>query len=133
MSGRYDREYIARDNSSSIMLPPPTPSRHALTSFMQYGTFDRFPRLKIVLLEVGRRMDQLLAGPHGRVYNSYRRPHALPLKEKPSFYFKRNIWISADPDEHALPAMVELCGAGQVLLGLRFPASGPYRQLYRRT
>ena len=35
----------------------------------------------------------------------------VPLKEKPSFYFRRNVWVSADPDEKSLPAMVDLCGS----------------------
>ena len=27
--------------------------RHAFTSFFQYGTFDKFPKFKLVLLEAG--------------------------------------------------------------------------------
>ena len=38
----------------------------------------------------------------------------MPLKEKPSFYFHRNIWVSGDPDERALPAIVELEGEDKV-------------------
>ena len=45
----------------------------------------------------------------------------MPLKEKPSLYFKRNVWISADPDEHALPAMIELCGDDRFFWASDFP------------
>jgi hypothetical protein len=66
--------------------------------------------LKIVFLEVGAgwvpywldRMDAVYDSVMGR---------GVPLKEKPSFYFRRNVWVSADPDEKSLPAMVELCGS----------------------
>jgi predicted TIM-barrel fold metal-dependent hydrolase len=96
--------------------------RQALTSFMQYGTFEKFPRLKLVLLEAGAgwisywldRMDAAFSSYAGR---------RVPLKEKPSFYFHRNVWISADPDERALPAMVELEGGDKFFWASDFPHS----------
>ena len=87
---------------------------------MQYGTFDRFPRLKIVLLEVGAGWISNWLDRMDDVYFSYI-GHALPLKEKPSFYFGRNIFISADPDEHALPAMIDLCGEDRFFWASDFP------------
>ena len=45
----------------------------------------------------------------------------VPLREKPSFYFKRNVWVSADPDEKSLPAMVELCGSDRFFWATDFP------------
>ncbi len=79
-----------------------------------------FPRLKIVLLEVGAGWISNWLDRMDDVYNSYI-GHALPLKEKPSFYFKRNVLISADPDEHALPAMIELCGEDRFFWASDFP------------
>jgi predicted TIM-barrel fold metal-dependent hydrolase len=32
------------------------------------------------------------------------------LSEKPSYYFKRQCFISADPDERTIPAMMQLVG-----------------------
>jgi predicted TIM-barrel fold metal-dependent hydrolase len=46
---------------------------------------------------------------------------SVTSREKPSFYFKRNFWISADPDEHALPAMVQLCGEDKFFWASDFP------------
>jgi predicted TIM-barrel fold metal-dependent hydrolase len=45
----------------------------------------------------------------------------VPLMEKPSFYFKRNVWVSVDPDEKSLPAMVELCGSDRFFWATDFP------------
>jgi predicted TIM-barrel fold metal-dependent hydrolase len=117
--GRYDREYV-RKQTFFLNVTASDALRHALTSFMQYGTFDKFPRLKIVLLEVGAgwigywldRMDAVYDSVMGR---------GVPLKEKPSYYFKRNVWISADPDEHSLPAMMQLCGDDRFFWASDFP------------
>jgi predicted TIM-barrel fold metal-dependent hydrolase len=88
--------------------------------FFQYGTFDKFPKMRLVLLEAGAgwidywlgRLDAVYASAMGRT---------VSLKEKPSFYFNRNCWISADPDERSLPAMVELCGADKFFWASDFP------------
>ena len=117
--GRYDREYV-RKQTFFLNVTASDALRHALTSFMQYGTFDKFPRLKIVLLEVGAgwigywldRMDAVYDSVMGR---------GVPLKEKPSLYFKRNVWISADPDEHSLAAMMQLCGEDRFSWASDFP------------
>ncbi len=117
--GRYDREYV-RKQTFFLNVTASDALRHALTSFMQYGTFDKFPRLKIVLLEVGAgwigywldRMDAVYDSVMGR---------GVPLKEKPSYYFKRNVWISADPDENSLPAMIKLCGEDRFFWASDFP------------
>jgi predicted TIM-barrel fold metal-dependent hydrolase len=119
MPGRYDRQYI-RSNIFFLNVTASDAIRHALTSFIQNGTFDKFPRLKIVVLEVGAgwisywldRMDAVYASGAGR---------GVPLKEKPSFYFKRNVWISADPDEHILPAIVQLMGEDKFFWASDFP------------
>ncbi len=119
MPGRYDRQFI-RTNTFFLNVTASDAIRHALTSFIQYGTFDKFPRLKIVVLEVGAgwisywldRMDAVYASGAGR---------GVPLKERPSFYFKRNVWISADPDERILPAIVELMGEDKFFWASDFP------------
>jgi len=119
LPGRYGAEYLRKQ----IFFQNVTASdanRHALASFMQYGTFDKFPKLKIAVLEVGAgwisywldRMDAVYSSIMGR---------SVPLKEKPSYYFRRNVWISADPDEHALPAMMELCGDDRFFWASDFP------------
>jgi len=94
--------------------------RHALASFMQYGTFDKFPKLKLAILEVGAGWVQYWLDRMDAVYDSVM-GRGVPLKEKPSFYFRRNVWVSADPDEKSLPAMVNLCGSDRFFWATDFP------------
>ncbi|HUH94122.1 MAG TPA: amidohydrolase family protein [Casimicrobiaceae bacterium] len=94
--------------------------RHAFTSLFQFGVFDRFPRLKIVVLESGAgwigywldRMDGYAASLLGR---------AIPLKEKPSVYFRRQCFISCDPDERTVPSLMELYGEDRFFWASDFP------------
>ena len=119
MSGRYDWSYLRGQFFFNNVVAADS-IRHAFTSFFQYGTFDKFPKLKLVLLEAGAswiaywldRLDAVYKSGIGRT---------LSLKEKPSFYFDRQVWISADPDERALPAMVDLVGADKFFWASDFP------------
>jgi predicted TIM-barrel fold metal-dependent hydrolase len=119
LPGRYDRQFI-RAHTFFLNVTASDAIRHALTSFIQYGTFDKFPDLKVIILEVGAgwisywldRMDAVFDSIAGRTVMS---------REKPSFYFKRNFWVSADPDERALPAMVQLCGEDKFFWASDFP------------
>jgi predicted TIM-barrel fold metal-dependent hydrolase len=119
MSGRYDWQYLRGQFFFNNVVAADA-IRHAFTSFYQYATFDKFPRLKLVLLEAGAswiaywmdRLDAVYASGLGRT---------LPLKENPSFYFDRQVWISGDPDERALPAMVDLLGADKFFWASDFP------------
>jgi uncharacterized protein len=43
------------------------------------------------------------------------------LKEKPSYYFKRQCFISPDPDERPIPAMMQLVGEGKFFWASDFP------------
>jgi predicted TIM-barrel fold metal-dependent hydrolase len=43
------------------------------------------------------------------------------LKEKPSYYFKRQCYISADPDERTIPAMMQLVGEDRFFWASDYP------------
>ena len=83
--------------------------QQAFYGLFQWGLFDRFPQIKIIVLESGAgwigaaldRMDTTYATSLG---------DTVPLKEKPSTYFKRQCWISGDPDERALAHIVDYVG-----------------------
>jgi uncharacterized protein len=120
-SGRYAFEYVHRHNFW-INVTAGESLRHALASFMQYGTFEKFPRLKLVLLEAGAGWISYYLDRMDAAFGSYA-GRKVPLKEKPSYYFKRNVWISADPDERALPAIVELEGEDKFFWASDFPNS----------
>ena len=92
----------------------------AFTAMFQYGLFERFPKIKVVVLESGagwagyllNRMDAVFDSPLG---------DTVRLKEKPSYYFHRNCWISGDPDEKAFGHVVEFVGADKFFWASDFP------------
>jgi predicted TIM-barrel fold metal-dependent hydrolase len=80
----------------------------AFTVLVSTGVFQRFPHLKYVILESG---GGWIAHWLDRMDGKYKVGKEFsPLKEKPSFYFQRQCYISVDPDEKTTPAMVELLG-----------------------
>jgi predicted TIM-barrel fold metal-dependent hydrolase len=95
--------------------------RQAFTTFFDFATFDRFPKLKLVLLEsgagwIGYWLDRL----DGVATATFLGGHA-PLKMKPSDYFRRQVWISGDPDERTLPAMMKTYGADRFFWASDYP------------
>jgi uncharacterized protein len=76
----------------------------------------------MVLLEVGAGWISYYLDRMDAAFDNYA-GRKVPLKEKPSYYFKRNIWISADPDKRALPAIVELEGGEKFFWACDFPHS----------
>ncbi|HKA54365.1 MAG TPA: amidohydrolase family protein [Candidatus Binatia bacterium] len=94
--------------------------QQAFFVLFQYGLFDRFPQVKVVVLESGAgwigaaldRMDTTYETALGK---------SVPLKEKPSYYFKRQCWISGDPDEKALAHIVEYVGNDKFFWATDFP------------
>ena len=92
----------------------------AFTALFQYGLFDRFPTIKVVVLESGagwagyllNRMDAVYDSPIG---------DTVRLKEKPSYYFYRQCWISGDPDEKAFGNVVDFVGADKFFWASDFP------------
>jgi predicted TIM-barrel fold metal-dependent hydrolase len=105
-----------------LQLCFPQAVQQAFSTFFLHGTFDRFPRLKLVVLESGAgwlgfwldRMDALRRGPLGIT---------LPLRDLPSDYVRRQCWISADPDERALPPIIDYVGADRFLWATDYPHS----------
>ena len=84
--------------------------RHQFTTLFDYGVFDKFPRLKVIVLEsgggwIGYWLDRIDAV-YGHTFIGTR----VPLEHKPSDYFRERIWISCDPDERTIPALAERFG-----------------------
>ena len=94
--------------------------RAGFTSLFQYGVFDLFPELRVVVLEIGagwigywlERMDSTYESPLGR---------SVPLKERPSEYFKRQCWVSGDPDERSLAGVIPFVGEDRFFWASDFP------------
>ncbi|MGI9432875.1 MAG: amidohydrolase family protein [Myxococcota bacterium] len=96
--------------------------RHAFTSLFQYGVFEKFPELRVVVLESGAgwigywldRMDTVFGTPQGG-------PLRAIAPELPSTYFKRQCWISGDPDEKSLAGVIPIVGADRFFWASDFP------------
>jgi len=90
----------------------------AFSTMVGYGILERFPRLKVLILESGSGwllhwLDQM---DHWREV----KPHeGQPLK--PSEYFARQCYISADPDERALPLVAETIGDDKIVWASDYP------------
>jgi predicted TIM-barrel fold metal-dependent hydrolase len=95
--------------------------RHQFTTLFDYGVFDRFPQLKVVVLEsgggwIGYWLDRIDA-----VYGHTALGARVPLERKPSDYFRERVWISCDPDERTIPALAQRFGADRFLWASDFP------------
>lgn len=95
--------------------------RHAFTTFFDYGTFERFPDLRLVLLEsgggwIGQWLDRLDVMYHKTVIGK-----RAGVSRPPSEWFKSNCWISCDPDEKLIPAMMEILGEDRFVWASDFP------------
>jgi predicted TIM-barrel fold metal-dependent hydrolase len=83
--------------------------------------FDRFPRLRVVVLEsqagwIGYFLDRADA-----IFGGTTLGATVRLTEKPSHYFKRQCYISADPDERTIPAMMQLVGEDKFFWASDYP------------
>ncbi|MBI3743463.1 MAG: amidohydrolase [Chloroflexi bacterium] len=84
------------------------------------GVLERYPRLKVVVLESGGGWAQPVLERMDHHYKVF--PYELThLSMKPSDYFKRQVWISFDPDEKMLPITAELLGADRVVWASDYP------------
>ena len=94
--------------------------QQVLASFFAFGVFEKFPNLQLGILEVGSgwvgsmldRMDAVYDTAAGR---------ALPLNEKPSFYFKRQCFVSGDPDEHSAAYTMDYVGSDKFMWASDYP------------
>ena len=102
-----------------------TSCQTAVTSLVIEGVFERFPKLKVVIVEGGFawlpalswRLDKLYERMRGEV------PH---LKRKPSEYIREHIWVTTQPiEEPAEPRhlfeMMELVGWDRLLFASDYP------------
>jgi predicted TIM-barrel fold metal-dependent hydrolase len=96
-----------------------------LISMIFEGVFERFPGLKIVLVEAGLAWGASLMWRMDRQFEKLRRetPH---LKMKPSEYLKRNVWFTTQPVEEPEPRLhlaeaIEWIGWDRILFATDYP------------
>ena len=95
--------------------------RHAFTTFFDFGVFDRFPRLKVVVLESGAGWIGYWLDRMDGVFDATATGRRVPLKEKPSFYFERQCWLSADPDERSIADLTRRFGSERFFWASDYP------------
>ncbi len=95
-------------------------SQQALLSFFSMGALERFPELRLGVLEVGcgwigsflDRMDAVFDTISAR---------GVRLSRPPSDYFRRQCFISGDPDETAAPLLIDHVGADCFVWATDYP------------
>jgi uncharacterized protein len=95
--------------------------QHAFATFFQLGVFDRFPRLRVVVLESGAGWIGYFLDRADAIFNGTTIAQTVRLKEPPSYYFKERCFISADPDERTIAGMMTHVGEGKFFWASDYP------------
>ena len=91
----------------------------AVSSMVCDGLFDRFPRLKVLVVESGAGFAAYVMD---RLDEKFQRfGSASPMKQRPSEYFRRNLWYVMDPQERSIDAQCDLVGEDRFLWGSDYP------------
>lgn len=109
---RLDRFYLANT------VGQPVENAVALSHLIFSGVLDRHPDLRVVAAHGGGYLPTAI----GRSDHAWRvRPDAQQCEHKPSSYLSR-IWFDTVVHDHrALQHLIEVAGAGQVLMGSDYP------------
>ena len=84
--------------------------RHQFVTLFDFGVFDRFPTLKVLVLESGATWVPYFFDRMDAVYAETPIGDRVRLQRKPSEYLADRIWISSDPDEMSMPHVIERFG-----------------------
>ena len=84
--------------------------QECFTSFFAYGTFDRFPRMRLGVLESGAGWIGSLLDRMESLQGETILKHTTTMQLQASEYFRRQCFISCDPDETAAPLIVDHVG-----------------------
>lgn len=113
---------VVGGTAMSIAVGAPVDAIITLGRLLMGGVCERFPNLRLLILESGggwaasllERMDEELeANPQESRW----------LSLKPSEYFRRQCWISFEPNDPVLPRVADLIGTDRILWASDFPHS----------
>ena len=97
------------------------PVQHAFATFFQLGVFDRFPKLRVVVLEAGAGWIGYFLDRADAIFTGTPIAQTVRLKEKPSVYFKERCFISADPDERTIAGLMTHVGEDKFFWASDYP------------
>ena len=112
-SGQVNLTFTFAMGGTSQLMP-------ALVAMVADGTFDKFPRLKVCCIEAGAGWVPYAMDRMDEKYKRFKWQYPLKL-DLPSDYFRRNIWVVAEPEERTISSVLELLGEDRVLWGSDFP------------
>ncbi len=83
------------------------------------GLFDRFPKLKIAMVESGAGYAGYLMDRLDEKYDRF--SDLINLKRRPSEYMRENFWFVMDPAERSIDAQCDLMGEDHFMWGSDYP------------
>jgi uncharacterized protein len=92
-----------------------------LGSFVAGGILERHPGLKVAFLEANCSWVPWLLWRLDEGYEREGDVFMTDIKMPPSEYFKRQCWVSVEPDETPARAMIETFGADQIVFSTDYP------------
>lgn len=95
-------------------------SQQALLSFFTHGTLERFPALRLGVLESGMGWVGSFLDRADAVFETIS-ARGVPLTTKPSELFARQCFVSGDPDETAAPLTIDHVGAQCFMWATDYP------------
>jgi hypothetical protein len=83
------------------------------------GLFDRFPALKVAIVESGAGYASYLMDRLDEKYERF--GNLAPIKRSPGEYLRENFWFVMDPTERSIDAQCDLVGEEHFLWGSDYP------------
>ena len=83
------------------------------------GFFDRFPKLKVLVVESGAGYAGYLMDRLDEKYDRFKA--MVPTARRPSEYLRENFWFVMDPSERSISAQCDLLGEGALSMGIGLP------------
>lgn len=115
---RFKKLGRAREFFYNVMLRQGP--QQAFLSFIALGTLDRFPELKIGVLESGSGWIGSFLDRADALFDTLT-AESLEIRERPSEYFRRQCFISGDPDETAAPHILDQVGPERFMWATDYP------------
>jgi predicted TIM-barrel fold metal-dependent hydrolase len=123
-TARHFRIWDGRDAAASFLRAPfvhPVDAMFTLGSLISGGVLERHPALRVGFVECSGGWVVPLLDRLDKRYEHLGQTMGEYLKMRPSDYFKRQCWISFDPDEVSLAFSAAEVGADRVMVGSDFP------------
>jgi predicted TIM-barrel fold metal-dependent hydrolase len=123
-SARYFRIGDGTDKRATFFRAPfvhPVDAMFTLGSLICGGVLERHPRLRVGFVECSGGWVVPLLDRLDHRFDHLGKTMRDELTMRPSEYFKRQCWISFDPDEISLAFGAEQLGADRVMVGSDFP------------